>query len=111
MCVGVPMRVVSIDPGHAWCAGRGVNRRVNTLLLGDVAIDDYVLVFKDAAVERISAARAAEVDAALDLVDAALAGSADAHATPAFTLPSSLSAADLAALTGSTDTPLPKEPA
>ncbi len=100
MCVGVPMRVVSVDPGHAWCAGRGVNRRVNTLLVGDVAIDEYVLVFKDAAIERITVARAAEVDAALDLVDAALTGSVPAHAQPGFVLPSAMSAADLAALTG-----------
>lgn len=100
MCVGVPMRVVSTDPGHAWCVGRGVQRRVTTWLVGDVAIGDHVLVFKDAAVECITPARAAEVDAALDLVDAALAGSVAAHAAPAFELPSALSAADLAALTG-----------
>lgn len=98
MCMGIPMQVQAIEPGFAQCRGRGETRRVMTALIGDVAAGDWVLVFKDAAVERIDATRAAEVDAALDLVAAALAGSPAAHAAPRFALPSALSADRIAAL-------------
>jgi hydrogenase expression/formation protein HypC len=101
MCLGIPMQVQAIEPGFASCRGRGETRRVTTALIGAVRVGDWVLVFKDAAVERLDATRAAEVDAALDLVAAALAGSPAAHAAPAFVLPSALSAEQIAALVNS----------
>lgn len=99
MCIGIPMQVVSVEPGRARCVGRDEQRLVRTALVGDVQAGDWLLVFLDDARERIDAARAAEVNAALDLVLGALDGAAR-DATVAFALPSQLSADTLKAMTG-----------
>lgn len=107
MCIGIPMRVVKVEPGHAWCEGRGETRRVNTALVGASAEGDWLLVFLEGARERIDAQRAGEVNAALDLLQAALcAGPQGAPAglidppDPGFVLPSAMSAQQVAALAG-----------
>lgn len=101
MCIGIPMQVIEVQPGHALVQGRGDTRRVDTALIGDPAPGDWLLIFLDAAREALSPERAAEVSATLDLLDAAMAGQADAaHAAAAFDLPSAMSAEQLAALTG-----------
>lgn len=116
MCLGLPMQVRSVDAGRAWVEGRGERRRVDLALVGDVAPGDWLLVHLNDARERIDARRAAEVDAALDLVEAAMAPCAadgaacsrcgdapawtDPAADPGFTLPSAMDAATLARLTG-----------
>jgi hydrogenase expression/formation protein HypC len=99
MCIGIPMQVTALEPGHAVCAGRGERRRVRTALVGEPAVGDWLLVFIDSAMERLSAGRAAEIDATLDLVQHALDGTASDDA-PAFTLPSQLSTTALQRLTG-----------
>ncbi|MBK1714801.1 HypC/HybG/HupF family hydrogenase formation chaperone [Rubrivivax gelatinosus] len=104
MCLGVPMQVLSVSPGRALAAGRGGTCEVETALVGAVEPGDWLLVFLDSARERISAERAAEVDATLDLLEQALGGGA-ADAAAGFALPSALSAAELAALTGSPSSP------
>ena len=101
MCIGIPMQVLSLEPGHALCDGRGERRRVRTALVGDPWPGDWLLVFLDSAQERISPERAAEVNATLDLLAAVQAGE-DGDRDAAFALPSQLSAADLSALTGAT---------
>ncbi len=98
MCIGMPMQVVELEPGHAICLGRGERRRVRTALVGEPAPGDWLLVFLDSAQERISAARAAEVNATLDLLAAVQAGEGGG-ADAAFTLPSQLSPDELLALT------------
>ena len=98
MCIGIPMRVLSLDPGHAHCYGRGDERRVRTALVGEVAIGDWLLVFIDSAQEIISDARALEINGTLDLIEVALLGLATHSAAPhdattmpvAFDLPSGL---------------------
>ena len=101
MCVGLPMQVLAVQPGRADVAGRGERRWVDTRLLGEVAVGQWVLVFLDAARESISAERAAEVDGTLDLVASAMAGAfAAATGSAAFALPSEWSAQALAELTG-----------
>lgn len=100
MCIGIPMQVFRVEPGHAWVAGRGEVKRVDTALIGDCAEHDWLLVFLDAARERIDAQRAAEVNAVLDLVQGALAGAPEAFADTAFELPSRMDPTALAALTG-----------
>lgn len=102
MCIGIPMQVLRVTPGRALCAGRGEQREIGTVLVGDVAPGDWLLVFLESARERITAARAAEVNAVLDLVSAAVQG-ADAS-EPDFALPSAMDPRQLVALTGS---PLP----
>ncbi|WP_295381899.1 HypC/HybG/HupF family hydrogenase formation chaperone [uncultured Pseudacidovorax sp.] len=101
MCIGIPMQVLALEPGHALCEGRGERRRVRTALIGEPQIGDWLLVFLDSAQERISPERAAEVNATLDLLAAAQNGGS-AGLDAAFALPSQLSAADLSALTGAT---------
>jgi hydrogenase expression/formation protein HypC len=109
MCIGIPMKVFRTEPGHAWVAGRGEIKRVDTALVGDCDENEWLLVFLDAARERIDAARAAEVNAVLDLVQGAMRGApADMDASiddPGFTLPSRMDPTALAALTGSSGHP------
>ena len=108
MCIGVPMQVVATEPGHAQCVGRGEQRRVRTALVGDAAAGDWLLVFIDSAQERISAERAAEIDATLDLLAAAQAG-LPFDADAAFVLPSRMSREQLLALSGGAEPPLQTE--
>jgi hydrogenase expression/formation protein HypC len=99
MCIGLPMRVTALEPGHARCAGRGETRWVRTALVGDPGIGDWLLVFVDSAVEIIDAQRAAEISATLDLlalVDAGL----PCEVPAAFALPSAMSREQLMALAG-----------
>ncbi len=112
MCIALPAQVLSLEPGHAWVATREGQRRVSTALVGPPAVGDWLLVFLDSARSRIDAEHAAEIDALLDLVQqAAMPGHANGVAPDraAFTLPSSLDAAALAALTGHATGP--REPA
>lgn len=105
MCIGIPMQVQSVEGRWAQVAGRGEQRQVDTALVAPVAPGDWLLVFLADARERIDALRAAEVNAALDLLFGALSGApgwADASAAPGFALPSQMSAAELRALTQET---------
>lgn len=102
MCIGIPMQVLSADEGFAQVSGRGETRRVRTTLLGNRTPGEWLLVFLDDAREIIDASRAAEVNATLDLLEAAMgidtAGGADAEA--GFSLPSAMDADTLRRLTG-----------
>lgn len=94
MCIGIPMQVHAVEPGHAVCEGRGERRRINTALVGAVAPGDWLLVFLGDARERIGADRALEVNATLDLVLDAMHGH-DAGGDAGFALPSRMSADQL----------------
>jgi hydrogenase expression/formation protein HypC len=102
MCIGLPMRVIESWAGQALVGGRGRAETIDTRLVGDVQPGDWLLVFQGAAREHLPPDRAAEIDAALDLLEAGLAGHHDheAPADPGFSLPSAMTAAELAALTG-----------
>ena len=117
MCMGIPMQVLGVTPGHARVRGRGEVKTVETALIDTPGEGDWLLVFLDSARERISAERAAEVNATLDLVADAMAGlqgGFDAAALaafpvdPGFDLPSAMSAEQLAALAGRHSRPLPE---
>ncbi len=99
MCLGIPMQVMAVEPGHARCVGRLGLRRVRTALVGDVAVGDWLLVFLDSAQERIAVERAQEIDATLDLIESVLQGEAGDGAA-AFALPSAMSSEQLRALSG-----------
>lgn len=107
MCIGLPMQVLSTTPGHATVAGRGVQRHIDTALVGEVQPGDWLLIFLDAARERISAERAAEVNATLDLMAGLMAGAETDPAQACFELPSAMSAGQLAMLTGEPAAPHP----
>lgn len=74
MCLGVPMQVVEVEGVFAWCNGRNGRRRINTMLLGDVAPGQWLLTFLDTAREAIDAERAALIDSALNALDLVAAG-------------------------------------
>jgi hydrogenase expression/formation protein HypC len=96
------MQVLAVEPGFAQVQGRGETRRIKTALVGPCAVGDWLLTFIDDARELISAARAQEVNATLDLLQAAMDGglSSSCEAEAGFTLPSAMSAAELQRLTG-----------
>ena len=105
MCIGIPMQVQALQPGHAQVVGRGEQRRIDTALVGPLQVGDWVLVFLDAAREVISPERAAEVNAVLDLVADSMVGDYapdGCFGDPGFTLPSAMSAEQLQALSGAT---------
>jgi hydrogenase expression/formation protein HypC len=91
MCIGWPMQVQAVRPGHATARRGSITREVRTALVEPVAAGDWLLVFLDDAREQLTPARAAEIDATLALVEAALSGAAPAAADAAvgFDLPSS----------------------
>lgn len=102
MCIGVPMRVLATRPGRATVQGRGRVQEVGTALVGEPRPGSWLLVFLDDARETLDAAQAAEINATLDLVEAAIAGQITGftgldHA--AFVLPSTLSAEQLKVFT------------
>jgi hydrogenase expression/formation protein HypC len=98
MCIAIPMQVTQAEPGRAWVQGRGERQRVDTALVGDCVPGDWLLVFLGTARERIDAARAAEVNGLLDLVEGAAHAGLDG-ADPGFALPSAMSADQMTALT------------
>jgi hydrogenase expression/formation protein HypC len=73
MCLGIPMRVLSIDGLLARCEAKGVERDANLLMLEheDVAVGDYVVVHLGYAMDKVDPETAA---AAWDIYDQLLAG-------------------------------------
>lgn len=100
MCIGIPMKVVTVEPGHAQCLGRGEHRRVNTALVGTAVPGEWLLIFIDSAQERVSDERAQEINATLDLIEAALQGN-PLDLSVGFSLPSAMSREQLLVLSGS----------
>jgi hydrogenase expression/formation protein HypC len=102
MCIGLPMTVLAVEPGHALCDWRGERRRVDTALVGDCQPGERLLVFIDSARERLDEDRAAEIEATLELLAGVLGGErvASGLAEAGFMLPSAMSVDELARYTG-----------
>jgi hydrogenase expression/formation protein HypC len=79
MCLGVPMQVVTAGTGWADCRNGDAIRRVDTLLLGDVASGDWVLVHVASAVRLLDAAEARAIRDALLAIERAAAGEPFEH--------------------------------
>lgn len=81
MCIGVPMRVLSARDEVAECEGRGQRQQIDLQLVGAQSVGAWVLAFQGSAVRVLSAEEAAQTTAALDALDAVLAGevNVDAH--------------------------------
>ncbi len=77
MCVGVPMLIVGAEPGIAVCEGRGRRERISMLLPGDQPVGTWILAYQGSAVRTMTPDEAAETGAALDALEAALAGETD----------------------------------
>lgn len=74
MCVGVPMRVIESRGLQALCEGRGERQVLDLLLVGPQPEATWVLAYLGAAREVLAEESAREIDAALDALEAALAG-------------------------------------
>jgi hydrogenase assembly chaperone HypC/HupF len=74
MCLGIPMQVVAIEGPFAWCEGRGRRERLNTMLLEEVAVGDWLYGYLGQAREILTARQAAEINLALDGLTAAMQG-------------------------------------
>ena len=72
MCLAVPMQIQSVDGFNAVCEARGVRREVSLFMIQDQQIEpgDHVLVHVGYAIQKVSAAEAAE---AWELFDEILA--------------------------------------
>jgi hydrogenase expression/formation protein HypC len=68
------MQVIEVHENSALCAGRNGRQLINTMLLEQVEVGQWLLTFLDAGREVIDAERAALVDAALDGLQAVAAG-------------------------------------
>ncbi|MEI6802273.1 MAG: HypC/HybG/HupF family hydrogenase formation chaperone [Burkholderiales bacterium] len=100
MCIGIPMQVLAVESGYAQVTGGGETRRVCTRLLEQCAVGQWLLVFLDDAREHISAERAQEVNAVLELLRDAMGTTSGvgADSDPGFVLPSAMDAQALGAL-------------
>lgn len=97
MCIGWPMQVEAARAGYARVRRGAEAREVRTTLVEPVQAGDWLLVFLDDAREHLAPERAAEIEATLALVEAALGGGGGDGTAP-FELPSAMSAEELQAL-------------
>ncbi|MCJ2182802.1 HypC/HybG/HupF family hydrogenase formation chaperone [Novosphingobium sp. 1949] len=75
MCLGVPVRVLAIEgPGHALCEDRGTQVLIDTLLVGEVAVGDWLMTFLGAAREKMDEEAARRSLAALTALEAIMNG-------------------------------------
>ncbi len=80
MCIGIPMRIVSADGNAAICTGRGRRERVDLALVGGLAAGTWILAYQGSALRALSPDEAARTDAALDALEATLAGAGNVDA-------------------------------
>jgi hydrogenase expression/formation protein HypC len=71
------MRIVAAEGGAALCEGRGVQERIDTRLLGEQPDGTWILAYRGSAVRVMTPEEAAQTTAALDALDAVLAGEVD----------------------------------
>jgi hydrogenase expression/formation protein HypC len=95
------MQVIEASADQALAEGRGRVERLDTRLIGACQPGEWLLVFQGAARDRLDAQRATEINTTLDMLEACLVGdAAGAQADAGFALPSAMTAAQLAALSG-----------
>jgi len=81
MCIGIPMQLLAQGEGSVLCEGRGQRETLDLMLVGQQTGGTWVLAFRGVAMRVMSAAEAGETNAALDALEAVLAGArnVDAH--------------------------------
>lgn len=62
MCLGIPGKIVAIVPEEhmAEIETFGIRQRISTLLVGEVAVGEYVIVHTGYAIEKVDVAEALE---------------------------------------------------
>jgi hydrogenase expression/formation protein HypC len=81
MCIGIPMRVLESGEATALCEGRGERQRINMLMVGDCPPGSWVMTFLGAARDVLSEEDAAEINRALDEIEAILRGDAGQYSS------------------------------
>lgn len=68
MCLGIPMKIVSVDGHMAQCEAKGVAREVNMFMMQDEScvIGDFVMVHIGYAIQKMSAD---EAESAWEILD------------------------------------------
>ena len=74
MCIGIPMRVESVDGAIAVCARRGKRERISLALVDDAPVGTWILAYQGTAVRTMTPDEAEETTAALDALAAVMAG-------------------------------------
>jgi len=74
MCIGVPMQVTDVDGAVATCEGRGRRERIDVALVGAQPPGTWILAHQGRAIRTMTPDEAAQTGAALDALEAALAG-------------------------------------
>ncbi len=74
MCLGLPMQVMESHEFCALCEHRGEQQSVDTTLVGQRAVGDWVLVFLGTAREVLNVEQATEICNALDAVGSVMSG-------------------------------------
>jgi len=76
MCLGIPMRIVTIDGYNARCTAKGVMRDVSLFMLQDesIAVNDYVIVHVGYAIQKMTEQ---EAHSTWELLDELVAAEAD----------------------------------
>ncbi len=74
MCVGIPMRITSVDGAMAMATDGHRSQPVDLSLIGPVAPGDWVLTHLDAAREILTPESAAKITAAVDALRSIMAG-------------------------------------
>lgn len=77
MCIGVPMQLVATDGGRAVGVGRGQRESLDLMLVGEQPVGTWVLAFCGAARRVLGEDEARQTNAALDALEAVLAGASD----------------------------------
>ena len=72
------MKVLESGFGYALCDDRGTQRHIDTMLVGDVSPNDWLLVFIDAAREKISQEDALRISDALSAIEKVMSGAMNA---------------------------------
>lgn len=62
MCLAVPMRIVRISGERAIAESRGVQNTVNTCLVPDVEINDWVIIHAGFVIEKLDTEEAERID-------------------------------------------------
>ncbi len=75
MCLGIPMQVLWLEgPARAICEDRGRRVAIDTLLVGEVAVGDWLMTFLGAAREKMDAQSARRALDALTALEAIMNG-------------------------------------
>jgi len=80
MCIGIPMQIVGAEDGVAVCEGRGGRERIDLALVGEQPTGSWILAYQGSAVRTLTPDEARQTGAALDALEAVLAGGTDVDA-------------------------------